>query len=343
MVRIKRITSSILFLICGLFLFVNISETLRGKVATDVDMVHSFYDLEQNSVDVLCVGSSHAYYGLQPNILWQNYGMTSYVMGSPQQTVASSYLLLKEMLNYQKPKVVVFEPYYFWYDGLYTDESRLRQAFDGLRFGEAKREMVETFLPELTWKEKLTYYLPFLKYHSRWSALKNEDFHSKAFLKGAKLDFGVKEVEDPGADVLPAPIPEVNKKYFEKIVELCRENEIALVAAVMPFGSTDEGYVTRQGVMVSLEEYMAQQEVPYLFYQKTGEAGIDFASDFRDETHLNYYGAEKMTNAVGSYLQSHYDLPDHRGDPVYASWQEDCEEYQRMVEEKIPAGDTEQE
>ena len=340
---IKWISSFLIFLLCFGILFTNIAERLRRKTAGEVDMVNSFYRLEENSLDVLMLGSSHLYYGVQPNILWGEHGITAYAMGSPQQTIATSYLLLKEALKYQKPKVLLLESYYFWYDGLYNEESRLRQAFDAVRYGDVKTEMIETFLPELTFKDKLSYYLPFMKYHSRWSELKAQDFHTKAYLQGCLLDYGVIENTDPGLDIDPVSIPEVNLEYFEKIVDLCEENAIQLVVFATPYGVDEkwERYETRQGITLTLERYLEEREIPFLFYQKTGEAGINFDEDFRDETHLNAIGAGKITRCLGSYLTSHYDMEDHRGDAEYQLWEEDYALYMKDVEKKTESGGTE--
>lgn len=34
-----------------------------------------------------------------------------------------------------------------------------------------------------------------------------------------------------------------------------------------------------------------------------------------------------MSKILGSYIKEHYDLPDHRGDAAYASWQTCLEEW----------------
>ncbi|HIR28929.1 MAG TPA: hypothetical protein IAB84_13270, partial [Candidatus Choladousia intestinigallinarum] len=132
---VRWIAAAVLFLVLGLILFGRAAEILRRKTAAETDMVHSFYEIEENSLDVLFLGSSHLYYGVQPGELWGQYGITSYVMGSPEQTAATSYYLLKEAFTRQKPKVVAMESYYLWYDGLYYSEARLRQAFDGMSMG----------------------------------------------------------------------------------------------------------------------------------------------------------------------------------------------------------------
>ena len=157
---------------------------------------------------------------MQPNVLWREYGIAAYDMGSAEQTVASSYFLLKEALAYQKPEVVVLETYYLWYPELYNGEARLRQAFDGMRYGKTKREMLDVMLPELDWKERMTYCLPFLKYHERWDALEDYDFHTKPYLRGARIDYTVAKVEDPGLRrgyLMPKLSPGISGKAVEAL------------------------------------------------------------------------------------------------------------------------------
>ena len=76
------ISSIIIFLLIGTILFLNISEILRKKSGGESDMIHSFYQIEEDTLDVLCLGSSHGYSAIQPNTLWKEFGLTSYVMCS---------------------------------------------------------------------------------------------------------------------------------------------------------------------------------------------------------------------------------------------------------------------
>lgn len=328
--KCKRAVSCFLFVMCGLILFLQISEILRRKSGAESDMVHSFYEIEKNTLDVLCLGSSHLYYGVQPNVLWRDYGITAYDMGSSEQTAASSYFLLKEAFQYQKPKVVVLESYYLWYNGLYNGEARLRQAFDGMRFGPVKLEMIDTMLADKGKKEQLSYCLPFLKYHSRWNALQNQDFHTKSYLKGARIDYTAVELENPGIPDQVSEVPEISLTYLEKIAALCEENGADFVVLAIPFGIETDGerYERRQGLNVALEEYLAQREIPFLFCQKQEPDLIAFDSDFRDKTHLNTAGAEKLTKWLGAWLQETYQLSGHHGDAGYSSWDADLAKYE---------------
>lgn len=330
-----------MFLVVGLAIFGRISEVLRRKAGGESDMIHSFYALEENTIDVLCLGSSHGYSAIQPNVMWKEQGITSYVMCSQRQTVATSYYLLQEALQYQHPKVILLESYYFWYDGKYVDEEsevQLRQAADGMRPGKVKYMMLEDFLSDKGWQEKLSYYIPFIKYHSRWSDLKKYDFNRKLYLKGGILDFNVAPGERPGVPDEKEDIPEVTLKYLNKLIELCNENDINLVLYEAPYTETEGGgYKWRHRLTNALEDYLDKKEIPFFYYQKTNAAGIDFSTDFRDHAHLNTRGATKISRHIGEYLTNEYGLPDHRGDERFASWDED---YAQFLEEVEKGGGT---
>lgn len=330
---VRWIISAPVFVVCFLILFAKISETMRLKTH-DTDMIHSFYDVEENTLDVLALGSSHVYYGFQPNILWGQNGITSYVMGCPQQSVATSYFLLKEAFRYQKPKVVLLESYFFYYNGLYKSKARVREAFDGIRFGDAKREMIDAFFPDMPLEERLSFYVPFLMYHSRWAELQPYDYKPLTYFKGGLYRCKTVSCSDPGMDIKKRKIPKVNLDYLDKIAALCKENGAKLVVFGIPFALQGKSYRKRQGVQLSLEEYLKKKDIPFLFYQKTGELNLDFEQDFLDLSHVNNRGQEKVSRNLGTYLSEVCGLAGHKDDPDFASWEEDYQKYLRYVQEQ---------
>lgn len=326
---VKWILSALLFVFCGLLIFGEIAEVVRKKTGNASDMIHSFYEIEENTLDVLALGSSHAYSAFYPNILWKEYGLTSYAMSSHRQTPAFSYYLLKEALQYQKPKVVLLETYYFFFTGKYTDEETVRMTMDGMRLGKVKHEMIQDLFKELTWKEKAAYYIPFMMYHSRWSELKNYDFNTNPWRKGAILDYNVYQMSHPGTSEQLQEVCQLNQEYLNKIVQLCDENNIELVFYAAPYGHKDneKGFRQKQGFNLWFEKYAEENSFDFFDYQKNEEAGIDFSADFRDEAHLNAHGAAKITKHLGSVLVRDYGLQSHKEDPAYASWEEDYQKY----------------
>ena len=205
-------------------------------------------------------------------------------------------------------------------------------AFDGMRNDEVKAEMLDTLLPDLSWKEKLSWYIPFLKYHSRWQELASADFHTRPYYRGGKLDTTVYPCKDMGLDIPEREIPPVCLEYFEKIVDVCEENNIELVVYATPFSTSQSSYAHRQGASLALEKYLAEKEIPFLFLQKSKAAEIDFETDFRDRGHLNLNGQRKVTGYLGKYLHENYDLQNHKAEVGYAVYEEDYLLYQRDLE-----------
>ena len=59
---------------------------------------------------------------------------------------------------------------------------------------------------------------------------------------------------------------------------------------------------------------------------------IDWRWDTRDRgDHLNLSGATKVSRELSALLSRRYGLPDHRGDPTYATWEEDLDRYRAAV------------
>ena len=59
-----------------------------------------FYELEENTVDVVFLGSSHSVSGFSPQYLYNEYGIRSYNLSCEQQNLITSYYWLKECLKY---------------------------------------------------------------------------------------------------------------------------------------------------------------------------------------------------------------------------------------------------
>ncbi|MDE5670311.1 MAG: hypothetical protein K2I14_02445, partial [Eubacterium sp.] len=62
-----------------------------------------------NSIDVLFVGDSLAYSTFIPLKIFNDYGISSYVCGTPSQTLAYSEDFIRRAFKNQKPKLVVLE------------------------------------------------------------------------------------------------------------------------------------------------------------------------------------------------------------------------------------------
>lgn len=277
-----------------------------------------FYKMEKESVDVLFLGSSHAASFFNPQVLYDRYGITGYNLGCEQQNLAISYFWLKEALRFQKPKAVVLESYmlfpYLWEEPLNTAESCTRKAIDAMRWSSVKWEAVHAIC-EADKKQSLSsYYLPNIRFHTRWTMLNEEDFSYPQMgrhyeLKGfapigwrSWTEFLPFVAEDSGEE---EPMVEVMEKYLEKITELCQEQGISLLLVKTPSVTENIGKYRR------VQRYAAEHGVTFLdFNEKTAyqEIGYQLATDNCDPEHGNIWGATKVTSYLGDLLRRQYGL-----------------------------------
>ena len=68
--------------------------------------VEQLYATQEDQIEVLFVGSSHCYGGINPDVLWQQHGIPSFNMACSGQDKISAVYQLREVLKTQHPKVV---------------------------------------------------------------------------------------------------------------------------------------------------------------------------------------------------------------------------------------------
>ena len=131
-----------------------------------------YYDTT-DAHDVIFVGDCEIYEGIVPAVLYERYGITSYVRGSSQQTVWQSYYVLEETLAKEPDvKVVVFNVLALKY-GETPKESISRMTLEDMRWSASKLQAIRASMTEE--ESLLSYFVPILRYHDRWSSLTKED------------------------------------------------------------------------------------------------------------------------------------------------------------------------
>ena len=103
-------------------------------------------------------------------------------------------------------------------------------------------------------------------------------------------------------------------------------------------------------VSIDMEDVWIYGTNIYLLYEDiVKEYGVDFidynevelyesfdfqvTQDFQDTNHTNINGSYKFTKVFGKYLKEQYGLMDHRGETLYASWDEKAREYDELIQE----------
>ena len=332
---VKCIISLILFPIVLVAAFYYVTSVFVPKWGTGelwepvTNMCEGFYDEPENSMDVVYLGSSNAFYDINPLIAYEETGLTGYTLGSSEQRVWVTYYYLQEILKYQNPKVVVFEVNMV-YDSDYNDEDKTRKAYDYMRFSQEKLDSIDESVmgDDIPW----TYIFPFFRYHTRYDDLTNNDY-SHAFskkhyyLKGyAYSDEVFKGLSTFDMESIDHGEMELDKKvetYLDKMVALCEENNIQLIFIKTP--RIDWGVREYN----TIQSYCYKKGIDYVDYNTlVHRIGMDEDTCFRDGAHLNYTGAEILSKNLGNRVLKalNNEVPEH-ADAVTAEWDADLQTY----------------
>lgn len=305
--------------------------------APEGSMIEEYYAEEKNH-DVIFIGDCEVYDTFVPAILWENYGISSYVRGSAQQLVWQSYYILEETLQYELPEVVVFNVLALKYNTP-QKESYNRMTLDGMKLSLSKIRAVRTSM--LDGEELIEYIFPILRYHSRITSLSKEDFIYLFQKKKVTHDGYFMRVDAVPVETVPVPRPlgdytfgQTALSYLEKMVALCEENQITLILVKAP--SLYPYWYEEWEKQV--EEYAAVHNLIYInFLELQEECNLDYTTDTYDAgLHLNLSGAEKVTRWFGSFLQKNLDLKDRREEKkLQKIWTAKLEEFYADKEKKI--------
>jgi hypothetical protein len=102
-----------LFLLFNIVLVLSIDRmayVLREKEGTNT--WDNFEALEPDSVDVIFIGTSHQFCTINPDLLYEEYGINSFMLATSAQTVPMSYYATMQAIESQHPEMIVFEVSY---------------------------------------------------------------------------------------------------------------------------------------------------------------------------------------------------------------------------------------
>lgn len=323
-----------IFLVILMLLLFRWNSVFKMKDGDGIYDLTKFYELEDNTVDVLILGSSHAFEDFNTGTLWDEFGTSSFVLGGSSQPMWNTYYYLKEALKTQSPKVIVLEGYMTTYVYDYIDNSRIIKNNYGLHWSKDKIESLKISAPEKQWRE---FFFEYVQYHTRYKDIDQKDYlknqgnplfiNWKGF--GCNMDTTPFTVNDVSGIKEDSPMTKKTEKYYRMILELAKDNNIPIIVVITPYADiSDSDQRVFNGAEIIAKEY----EIPFINCNLLNqEIGIDYSTDAADIAHLNYRGNQKLSQYIGQYLSDHYEIPDHRDDARYLSWQADADYIRRMV------------
>ena len=193
--KIGNILKMVLFVFVGIILFLCIESILKPNwnyPENNSNFSSSYESMKTLTKDtqVFFLGTSTIEHAINPLLLYEKYGFVSRNLGSSQQPIVVSYMILKHILERFNPQVIVLDV-----SGLFTDhrsEAAYCYYLDSMKLGYDKIWLADKYAEDQLWLsggEKSDYMLqaliPMYKYHTRWDSLTLSDFEAgNYFLEG---------------------------------------------------------------------------------------------------------------------------------------------------------------
>lgn len=299
----KHFVSCTAFLLILVFMIYALSMVVKPKTNLKSDGMRyaSAYGIlgePSNTLDVVFIGDSEAYSSFIPKRIWKDHGITSYVCGTPAQTLPYTTELLEQVFENQSPKIVVLET-----NAIFRKSTKENKIFN-----------------------QIEQIFPLFRYHDRWKSLSIKDWkleYDYSYTNQQKGYVKKKGVEPAETDQYMTyssekkKIPTNNTEFVDKMQKICEKNGATLILVSTPSTinwnypkhNTIEEYANKSG-LTFIDMNLMQKEIPIDWNKDTSDAG----------DHLNGSGAKKATEFIGKYLEETHLFEDKRNVPEYSEW-----------------------
>ena len=340
--KYKRIFRCTVAIVVFTIIFLAIQQLLTPKYVSELihgNMIREYYTSAKDH-NIIFIGDCEVFATFSPVVLWEDFGLTSFVRGSAQQLVWQSYYMLEETLRIERPDVIVFSVLAMQYAEPQS-EAYNRLTLGGMRWSRSKVRAIQA---SRTYDEDfISYVFPLLRFKDRWREVGADDF--RYFFRRPQVTvngFMINAETRPPSDFSPPPLRRATYDfgekplyYLQKIADLAADNDIPLVLVKAP---TLYPY-WHDSWNMQIIDFAMKNNLRYInLLNYIYEVGLDFAVHTFDFGYtLNVFGAERVTRFFGEYLTSEFPLlPDRRGEAVTAThWNASAARYHETIARQL--------
>lgn len=308
----------------------------------------TFYKFsKRNNVDVLLMGNSHLYTGINPKNLSVTLGCNAFILASPGTKISDTYWGLKEALLECSPSVVVIETYGIDYFNQYNlSAGNLSDQFKSFsarkNFGTKIQSIPYLFKPDnyllacsntlrnhnfiFDNYDQIDQNINLIKERNKKRAnTKKEELYLGRYVRFTSgiQDSVLQLYSKKGAPVEGESYSysEDAEYYVDKIVDLCEKNDIGLVFLTLPmFEKHIDKYEVWQSRLSELldkskkSSWLNMQDSNS--YSSIGFNKQSFENTYSSNQHMTYAGSLLATYSLAGYLRDsvQFDLPDRTSD-----------------------------
>ena len=254
--------------------------------------------MEQSTSEILIFGSSRAENQYNPAILSDSLGMTCYNAGYAGQSVFYHKALLEVIVERYIPRLVIIDIKTYELDKIQPDYDRLSALNPYVKRHPVIRETIS-----LRKHEKIKHLSSIYPFNSMFTRIimghtriKTKDSNENGFspIEGVWSDSMKKRTFNNDK-----PLDENKINAFNRILSICKENDINLVAVISP---SFENQINTTSSIDYMIEKCKQQNIPVINFTNSA----DFRDNrlFHDISHLNATGADIFTSKLAGKIMN---------------------------------------
>ncbi len=324
MKKLKFAAKIVIFIAVFVVLLIFASYILRPSSDTKTRFA-GFYAEPKNTIDVIVIGSSPVAPLYAAPLIWNEYGITLYPLGTNSQPTNGIKYLVEEARKRQHDSLFVIDVSLFMVEpqSLLT-EPNIRNIVDNMTYSLNRKVAINELVENPS--ERLNYYFDISKYHT---ILRSGEFDADSFKyfdfavpSQYKGYFFVDAVEpfdpvDVSGITETKSIPLESEQILIDLMDYCKTQDIDAMFVIAPYIASDERKMSHNYLQALIES----KGYPFIdFNDKAQQIGIDYATDLYNRNHLNVSGAQKFSMYFGAYLADTHGFVDNRGNTDYASW-----------------------
>lgn len=320
----------IIKIVAGLFIFAVMFFAVQEIVTGAEDLrtakrLTDFYESEEDTIDVVYIGSSSTYAFWVAPYAWYEYGITVFPYTSQNQSpIVAKYLIEETMKTQPNAKFII---------NLSSIHSKMNvenfhYLVDNMPNSLTKFKMIRNAASILGYSvsEEMECYFPIIRYHDRWKDLSEYDFEggSDGYMSGPNYNTFLNKKKDVSGRLNPEDyyeeLPKGIENSMKDLLQYIEDEKLKdrVMFVIVPQASKKKDQLGRQNAvkdMVEKEGYTV-----FDMQNKIEEIGLDFKTDYYNRGHCNIHGAIKITSYMSKYLIKEFDLKDKRGDKKYEAW-----------------------
>ena len=191
----RNIIKTIIFAIIFCVLF-NLVMNILWMLPTPIS---EFYKEQEDTIDIMYIGSSNVYMHFNPVLAYNLYGYTTGMLSTNSQPLVLAKYMIEETKKTQNPSLYIIDLAKVASTMDTFETSHIRNTTDSMKFSKNRIKAINdalSYKKEIRKDEYINYYFSFLLYHNSWKNVRPINITKKVnFYKGFLIDSDTTKIE----------------------------------------------------------------------------------------------------------------------------------------------------